>query len=188
MRRFRFRLEAVLRHRETLEGIREQEFGAAQSRLQAEQARMDQLRAEFDHCVAGRPGGSQGEHFDAHAIYDRERYLETLQAAMEQQSRRLEAASLTADEKRMALVTARQAREAVSRLRDQDLAEHTAQGLKQEQDTLDEQATQRFFRATVEAKASPGQVSVPQSGVAQPDSQSPNTNLQPPATNLRRAA
>jgi flagellar FliJ protein len=168
MRRFRFRLESVLRHRETLEGMCEQEFGAAQSRLQAEQARMDQLRAEFDRCVAERPGGAQGERFDAHMVYDRERYLETLQAALEQQSRRVEAASITAEEKRQALVAARQAREAVSRLRQQEFAAYTAQALKHEQDVLDEQATVRFVR-NAEAAAAQTHAGVPAADAPEAD-------------------
>jgi flagellar export protein FliJ len=147
----------VLRHRETLEGLREQEFGAAQSQLQVQQARMDRLTQEFQGCVAGRPGGARGEHFDAHAIYDRERYLETLQAAMHQQTRRVDTARIAAENRRLALVAARQAREAVSRLRAQELAAHEVQSLKVEQDSLDEQATQRFFRDHKEAPAPPAQ-------------------------------
>src|SRR5579862_1476774 len=103
MRRFRFRLETVLSYRETIEALREQEFVAAQGRLSAIEAQIATLREEFRQTVAGRPGGAEGERLDAQAIYDRERYLETLQAAIALQERRADAARMQAEEKRRAL-------------------------------------------------------------------------------------
>ena len=146
MRRFTFRLETVLRHRETLETLREQEFANAQGNWQNLQARLMGMQDEFARVVAGRPGKT-GEQFDAHLIFDRERYLLTLQAGIAQQTRRVEAAQIVAEETRQAMLAARQAREAVTQLRDKDLVLHTEQAQKQEQDTLDELATLRFIRA-----------------------------------------
>jgi flagellar export protein FliJ len=147
MRRFKFRLETVLRHRETIESLREQEFAAAQGYLQAIEARIATLQEEFRQMVAGRPGGAQGERFDTQEIVDRERYVETLLAAIAQMQRRAEAARVQAEEKRRALVAARQAREAVSHLRDKDLVAHVALGNKLEQEALDELATLRHTRS-----------------------------------------
>ena len=150
MRRFVFRLEAVLRHRETIETLREQDFAVAQGNMQALRARLTGMQAEFDRVVSGRPGRA-GEPFDAHIIFDRERYLEALQAGMAQQTRRVEAAQVVAEEKRLALMTARQQREAVAQLKAGALSEHTAQYQKMEQDALDELATLRFVRAANQA-------------------------------------
>jgi flagellar export protein FliJ len=147
MRRFRFRLETVLNHRKTIETLREQDFAGAQGQLQAIEARIAALREEFRQTVAGRPGGVTGERLNAPAILDRERYLETLLAAVAQQERRADAVRVQVEEKRQALVAARQAREAVSRLRDKDLIAHVALGHKLEQDALDELATLRHIRA-----------------------------------------
>ena len=152
MRRFVFRLETVLKHRETLENLREQEFAQSQAHLQTLQARLTGLREEFDRVVAGRPGRT-GEPFDAHSIFDRERYLEALQAAIGQQERRDETAQIVVEEKRQSLMMARQNREAVSQLREKDLAEHTALAQKVEQDDLDEQATIRHVRAAMRKAA-----------------------------------
>ncbi|HZP81740.1 MAG TPA: flagellar export protein FliJ [Chthonomonadaceae bacterium] len=146
MRRFKFRLETVLRHRETIETLREQEFAAAQGYLQALEARIAALQEEFRQTVAGRPGGAQGERFDTQEIADRERYVETLLAAIGQMQRRAEAARVQAEEKRQALVAARQAREAVSHLKEKDLGAHIALGNKLEQEALDELATLRHVR------------------------------------------
>ncbi len=147
MRRFKFRLETVLRHRETIESLREQEFATAQGHLAAIEARIAALREEFSRTVAERPGSAPGESFEAQAILARERYLETLLAAIAAQERRADALRAQVEEKRQALVAARQAREAVSRLRDKDLLAHTALGLKLEQEALDELATLRHIRA-----------------------------------------
>jgi flagellar FliJ protein len=152
MRRFVFRLETVLRHRETLENLREQEFAQAQGHLLTLQARLTGLREEFDRVLAGRPGRA-GEHFDAHTIFDRERYLEVVQAAIGQQQRRVETAQIVAEEKRQSLMTARQARQSVSQLREKDLSTHTALAQKVEQDGLDELATLRHVRATMRKAA-----------------------------------
>ena len=150
MRRFVFRLETVLSHRQTLETLREQEFAHAQGHLQTLRNRLTGLQADFAHTVSGRPGRA-GEPFDAHILFDRERYLETLQAAITQQERRVHTAFVVAEEKRLALMTARQQREAVSQLKDNALSEHTLQSQKLEQDALDELATLRFVRAASQA-------------------------------------
>lgn len=152
MRRFTFRLETVLRHRETLETLREQEFANAQGNWQTLKIRLAGLQDDFAHVVAGRPGKA-GEPFDARLIFDRERYLQTLQAAIEQQNRRVEAAQIVAEETRQAMLVARQAREAVTQLHDKDLVLHTEQAQKQDQETLDELATLRYVRADMQKAA-----------------------------------
>ncbi len=147
MRRFKFRLKTVLEYRETIETLREQDFRAAQSQVGAIEARITERREEYRQTLEGRPGSQAGEMFDAPAIQDRERYLATLLAAIGQLERRAEAARIVVEECRRMLVAARQAREAVSRLRDKDLATHTALGHKIEQEALDELATLRHARA-----------------------------------------
>lgn len=151
MKRFKFRLAAVLRHRETIEGLREQDFAQMQSIVQAIEVRLRELHDEFRRIVLTRPGGSAIGAFDVGTIYDRERYLETVQAAIEMQERALEAAQIMLEEKRIALVAARQAREAVSHLHERDLLMHTALCNKLEQDTLDEMATLRHTHAIRES-------------------------------------
>lgn len=150
MKRFKFRLETVLRHREIVETQREQEFAEAQGRLTTQEMRLEQLRGDFARTLSERPGGARGEQFDAHAIHDRERYLETLLVAIGQQERRVEAARLIVEERRVLLVEAKQAREAVTRLRTHELAEYQAHVLKLEQEILDDQATLRYVRAAQE--------------------------------------
>lgn len=141
MRKFKFRLDTVLRHREILETLKEQEFEAAQGRLLALEARIEHLREEFRQTVARRPGNIVGEQIDPGKILDRERYLETLLASIAQLLRHVETARVVANEMRRELVAARQAREAVSHLRDNALDEHTLQSHRIEQNVLDDLAT-----------------------------------------------
>lgn len=143
MRRFKFRLQTLLNYRHTIEQLREQEFTAAQGRLALAQTRFNQLRAEFEQTLALRPGALPGERFDAASIADRERYLQTLQAAMAEQQRRLDAAQIVVDEKRAALVEARRAREVVEKLYDKELTNHKMLLLQLEQKAIDDLAVMR---------------------------------------------
>lgn len=147
MRRFQFRLETVLRHREIIETLREQEFTEANGVLQVLLRRIETLQSEFRKTVAERPGSVPGQPFDAGSIFDRERYLETLQASLAREERKAEAARVVMEEKRQALVAARQATQAVSRLREKDFADYQAEAQRIAQQALDEMAGLRHIRA-----------------------------------------
>ena len=147
MRRFRFRLQAVLEYRETLERLREQDFLNAQGHLQTIEQRIAALKTDYRDTLSARPGCRPGEHFDAPGIQDRERYLAAALENILRMERSAEAARVVAEEMRSALVKARQAREAVSRLREQDLEAYTIETLKREQEELDEMATIRHVAA-----------------------------------------
>ena len=153
MKKFVFRLEAVLRHRKTIEEIFEQHFAKAQGEFLILQTGLTGFQSEFNRVVSERPG-RDGEHFDAHIIFDRERYLETLQSAIDQQERRVATAKILVEEARERLLVARQAREAVSQLRDKELALYTATALKAEQAELDELATLRHVRQQIHSNSS----------------------------------
>src|SRR5438105_2974936 len=118
MRRFDFRLESVLRHRQVLEELRDQEFALAQGRHEQARLQLEALRAHHRKTVAER-----GAEFDAPAIQSRETYLEALQTRIAEQEERVEVARLIVEEMRAAMVAAKQAREVVSRLRENDFAD-----------------------------------------------------------------
>ena len=147
MKRFKFRLETVLRHREIIETQREQQYATAQGQVDYLVSRRIVLHEEMRLVMSGRPGGKAGETFDAADALNRERYLATLQHGLDLVDRYIASAKIVAEETRLALVEARQAREAVAKLREDELREHTVLTLKTEQDSLDEQAGMRFGRA-----------------------------------------
>ncbi len=146
MKRFSFRLETLLRHRLALENLREHAFAVAQSRHVEAARKLDSLAAQHREAAAGRPVAGGGMRLDAPAIQSREQYLSTLQAQMAQQEERVEVARLIAEEMCAALVAARQAREAVTRLRDKDFARHQIEMQKLTQLGIDEVASMRFAR------------------------------------------
>ncbi len=142
MKKFKFRLEAVLKYREIIEQLREQDFSTANGMLVNVERQIAKLEQERREIMLGRPGSTAGS-FDAASIYDRERYIKTIDAALEEQNRFAEAARIVVEECRCYLVAAKQARQSVATLRDKDHADHTALALKLEQAALDEMATLR---------------------------------------------
>jgi flagellar export protein FliJ len=147
MRRFKFRLEAVLKHRETIETLREQDFAMAQGRALALQAQITRLQDECRQTVLGIPVPRSDGNFDPEAFLNRERYVEVLRQAIQQHERELEAAQLVAEVCRKELVLARQAREAVLQLREKAFSMHQTVVAKMAQAALDELATLRHVRA-----------------------------------------
>jgi flagellar export protein FliJ len=146
MKRFVFRLETLLRHRETLAELREQEFTLAQGRHAKAKIDLDALEAHYRETVSQRPSAAKGVRFDSPGIQSRERYLEAVQLRIAEQAEHVEVARLIAEEMRRQMVVARQAREAVSRLRDKDMAEHIAEQQRKTQESLDEIASVQHAR------------------------------------------
>lgn len=142
MKKFKFRLEAVLKYREIIEQLREQDFSTADGMLTNVERQIAKLEQERRAILLGRPGSTAGS-FDAPSIYDRERYIQTIDAALSEQHRFAEAARIVVDECRRYLVAAKQARKSVATLRDKDHADHAILALKLEQAALDEMATMR---------------------------------------------
>lgn len=172
MKRFTFRLETLLKHREMLEDLRDQEFALAQGRHEAAKAQLATLEAHYQRTLAERPslstqafgqaygaraadGGqtwdARGDaSFDAPALQSREKYVEALQFRIAEQAERVEVARLIVEEMRVAMIAAKQAREAVSRLRDKDFVDYQAEAQRKTQETLDEIASVRFARQQIE--------------------------------------
>ncbi|GEM_PF-2068944 len=142
VKKFKFRLEAVLKYREIIEQLREQDFSTANGMLTNVERQIATLEQERRAILLGRPGSTAGS-FDATTIYDRERYIQTIDAALEEQNRFAEAARIVVEECRRYLIAAKQARQSVATLRDKDHADHTVLALKLEQDALDEMAAMR---------------------------------------------
>src|SRR5579871_2522433 len=118
MRRFKFRLEAVLKHRLAVEEGKLRAMAAVQAEMAAVEERLAGLREEFDQTVGRRPAS-----IDVADISRRERYVDTLVARITDEERLADIIRSRLDEARKSLVEARQAREAVERIREKDYAE-----------------------------------------------------------------
>ncbi len=142
MKRFKFRFEAVLKHRAVIEELRMHEYVRIQDELAICEARLAGCRDQYARTIAERPA-----KIDFEDIPRRERYLDVLNARIAQEERLREGIAARLDDARTALIAARQAREALKRIREADQAEHLRLALLAEQNALDEMSSQRYRRA-----------------------------------------
>jgi len=144
MRRFRFRLEAVLRQRAAVQSLRLQELASAQQHLLAKEQELDRLLAERSRLLA-----LPLEDAAAAERARRDVYLDLVCARIAgAEAARAEAAQRL-DQARKALLLARQAREAIERIRDRDYREWQADCLRAEQAQIDELAGTRHAHPAI---------------------------------------
>jgi flagellar FliJ protein len=160
VKRFIFRFEAVLKHRAITEELRTEEFARVQAELAACDGRIAACRREFDITVSGRP-----ERIDVEDFPRREHYLDTLRARIEQETRIREGIAARLEDARRALVAAKQAREALERIRETDFDAYRREAARAEQNALDEVASQRFQRIAANSRSEN-----PQSAIRNPQS------------------
>lgn len=144
MRRFQFRLESVLNHRALIEGQKEQECVKAQNYVLEIERRISALQEARAEVLQSRGGKAGERNFDINAITNGERYLVSLAQRIESAEREADAARIALEEARLAMVKAKQEREAVTKLREKSYAEYLAEQQKQEQDALDDIASLRY--------------------------------------------
>lgn len=141
MRRFKFKLEAVRKHRNVLEQMRQQALAVVLGEMEACRMRLDVCRAEQARTVAGRPGS-----LDLEDIARREAYLDALRLQMAREERVREGIATRLEDARIALLQAAQAREAIERIRQRHYGEFVQRVARSEQAALDEVATLRHRR------------------------------------------
>jgi len=145
-KKFKFRLEVILTHRKKIEDEKAGELGrATQERLQAEaavQAVLDQQQAVLARKAELQASGQ----FYAADLEGYVRYMQSLQAKEAERRRTLEKAREGEEKARQELVIARQEREILDRLKQN---QHTAY-LKEldaaEMKLIDELATEAYAR------------------------------------------
>ncbi|MGC8668603.1 MAG: flagellar export protein FliJ [Chthonomonadales bacterium] len=133
MRRFRFSLEAVLRYRRTMEELRGQALAAVQQELAECEARLNDLSATLQRIASEPPA-----QWDAALLLQKEQYQQMLaerildlRAEREHILGRLDAAH-------KALLTARQERRAVERVREGHYQQYLKEAASEEQKLLDD--------------------------------------------------
>ena len=141
MQKFKFKLETVRSHRTVLEERAMLAFAALQSEVAATTARIAALQLEFERVVSSRPA-----RFDVEELALRERHLDDLRGRIESEERVREGLQARLEDARANLVSKRQDRETVDRLREIELAEHRKETARREQEMIDELATMRHSR------------------------------------------
>ena len=142
MRRFRFKLETVLRHRAIIERQRQQALAEVQNEMAACEVRLSAHLAEHGRTAKGGSG-----YLDMQDIAQREVYLAVLDARIAQEERIREGIAARLTDARTALLSARQARESIERVRLRHAEEHLYLTARAEQADLDEAGTLRHGKA-----------------------------------------
>jgi flagellar protein FliJ len=143
VRRFKFRLEAVLKHRAVMEELAQQAFAKVQLELKAADQALAELRTAYAEAIGGRAAG-----VDLEDVSRRERYIDALLMRIGEQERVIEGINARLNDARMALVSARQAREAIERVKEQDYRQYLQDVTHEEQRLIDEMATARHGRVS----------------------------------------
>jgi flagellar FliJ protein len=143
MPRFVFRLQSVLDYRQQLEDLAKVAFGEAQGGFFREEATLRRLRDDeartVDHLEA-----IQGE-----GILDMEnlqlglRFLDVLKISVDRQVQVVERAKARVEARRNELVEAMQARKALEKLKEKQLAEYRKTEQQRELKEMDEMAVMR---------------------------------------------
>lgn len=145
MRAFKFRLEHVVRHRESVEQKRLQEFVEAQAACEESRRRLAALEAEAESAIRNRPA-----QLDVLDLARRESYLDGLKTMRSAECYTLQDLEERQEQARLALVKARAEREAIEILRKKAKEQFMRDALRAEQNAIDDLATTRHARAARE--------------------------------------
>lgn len=148
--RFRFRLERVLRYRQSLRDLKQQELAAVEAALAREREALAEMLAMRDEVLEELVRLQAGSF----AALEREpytRHLAWLEDETDRQRARIAEAEKARDEKRSALVKAAQEHRIVERLRERRREEHGVAEGRDAQAALDEVAGGVFARRRLEA-------------------------------------
>ncbi len=142
---FRFKLEPVLRYRQTQEEALKKELSQLTLLAAREQARLAQLETSLQNQFA-EWRTAQRAQLNMELLSFLERHCERLRRERTAQQERVHQARQAVEQKRLEVVKASQEREVLARLREKQRTEFLAEFLRREQNGLDEFATQRFTR------------------------------------------
>lgn len=145
MNRFRFRLESVLRFRGAKEDEKKREFGITLGKLKNEERKYNDIvsSAESHDKLVEKTGKGKISVRSLISNFYYARHLDTAKAAQEKV---IDSAQEITDEKRAELVEATKKKKVLDRLKDRKIEEHNKAELKEEQNYMDEIASQRFNR------------------------------------------
>lgn len=143
---FRFKLESVLRYRQTREESLKKELSQLALLAARERARLAQLETSLQNQFA-EWRAAQRAQLNMELLNFLERHCERLRRERTAQEERVERAQQAVERKRQDVVKASQEREVLARLREKQRTEFLSEFLRREQNVLDEFATQRYARS-----------------------------------------
>ncbi len=145
MKRFAFKLEAVLRYRRGLEEQRKREFAEVQRLVNEQEAALRALGEETSQ--AQKDLGALGKgHLDLPLIMAQRRYMLGLELRTARTHARLDELSVPLEQRRAALIAARKETKVLERLRERKLAVYLKDADREEARATDEIAVNQFYR------------------------------------------
>ena len=144
MRKFAFRFETVLKHRTIIEEMKALAFGRVEIELSQCDDRIALLQATVKDTYSLSPMTLEGDPLI------RERYLEALREKIRHENIIRNEIMTRLNQARTELVKARQDRESIDRIKQNDLLIYKREALKSEQDILDDIASIRARRREME--------------------------------------
>ncbi len=143
MKNFRFRLQAVLEHRERRETLAKQTFAEAQASLTRAERLLEEMRevrqAILDELCRRRAGA-----FDAFETRLYQDYMQVITQSIGDQERFVRELSSSCEAEKLHMIGTSQDRQALDTVRDRHKLAHTQKAQRAEQSVLDELATTRF--------------------------------------------
>lgn len=149
MKKFKFKLDAVLKLRQRIEDELKKQLADLKKELEFEVALLVKYRNDKITCQ-NELKGLRSSHLDIKKIIMHENYLEVLNENIEVQVVRVAEAKEAVEVKRLELLEASKDKKAVEKLHEKKFAEHVASLQSTEQKFLDEISTMRFTRQTGE--------------------------------------
>lgn len=148
-KRFRFRLEPVLRQRTHEEEARLRDFAEVQRLVVEQQGYLQGLLQEKAACQA-ELHALYATLEDFNGVVERQRYINTVNLRHAMGERRLAELNQHLEARRGALMEARKRRRAIEILKERQAEEHRRQEVRREALELDELAIQRFRAGAAE--------------------------------------
>ncbi|HEX5323141.1 MAG TPA: flagellar export protein FliJ [Capsulimonadaceae bacterium] len=146
MKRFKFRLQAVLEQRERLETHAKSTYAEAQQAVQKAEvllAELTEVRAALLNEVAEQRKAANFDPLEARLYQD---YLNTIVGCIRDQEAYVRELQIDAEALRLNLVGASTNRKVIDKIRERDQSAHHAQAARAEQASADEMITMRHAR------------------------------------------
>ena len=146
MKRFKFRLQAVLDQRERLEKNAKTTYAEAQQAVQKAEvllAELNDVRAALLAEVAEQRRSANFDPLEAKLYQD---YLKTIVDCIRDQEAYVRELQIDAEAMRLNLVGASANRKVIDKIKERDLSAHKVQAIRADQAAIDELATMRYRR------------------------------------------
>jgi len=145
MKKFRFRLEKILKHKERLFNIARVEHSEALAQLRKEEAALHSLREKYSECLT-ELAQKMKKVFHVRELGPYYRFMTCTKQEIADQSKIVCAAIENEEKKRAVLMEAAKEKEALIKLRDKKYAEYSYALNREEQIFLDDISAAKYVR------------------------------------------